>query len=69
MSREGSDDVRCPGCRRLLAKQLENGELEVKSGDRVHVRLRIGEVICPGCSVSVRLAAPPSRDVFTVTLR
>lgn len=49
-------DVRCPACRRLLARRRTDGALEIRQGQRLLALVRCGTVACGRCDgVSVEV--------------
>lgn len=46
-------DIRCPSCRRLLAKRRDDGALEVRQRDRTLAILHRGQLYCHECEMWV----------------
>lgn len=49
-------EIRCPVCRRLLAKREDDGSYTVRLGDRYQVSVFAGRVSCSKCGLWFSLA-------------
>lgn len=53
------EDVRCPSCRRLVARRRSDDSLEIRHRGQPLAVVRHGEVYCVGCGVSVGVEPEP----------
>lgn len=52
-----SPDLRCPRCRRLLAKRMPNGGAEIKARGRLIAVVEHGLLVCSDCDVQIQVRA------------
>ena len=63
-----SADIRCPTCRKLLARRTNDGAFEIRRDHRLLAIVYSGGVRCPVCEITITVgAATLTCDVVATT--
>lgn len=65
------NDVRCPECSRLLAKERTDGAIVIRYRDRYSIVVVVGDVTCIKCQTTVNIGqhVQPSASTWGPRIR